>query len=82
VLTATNGPAAATTVTFNGLGRVTGAAPITQIDVRHVTDPIGGNCQPAGPMRCMRLNISSGGQVRMCDPAVNPAVDPTDPRLC
>jgi type IV fimbrial biogenesis protein FimT len=71
-----SGAAAATTVTFNGLGRVTGAGAITQIDV---TNTSGGNCQPAGPMRCLRLNISSGGQVRMCDPAV---ADNTDPRFC
>lgn len=76
VVTATNGVAAATTVTFNGLGRVTGATPITQIAV---TNTSGGLCQPAGPMRCLRLDISSGGQVRMCDPTVT---DLTDPRLC
>ena len=71
------------TVIFSGLGRVSvsGAAPapITQIDVRHVSDPLGGNCQPAGKMRCLRLNISSGGQTRMCDPAVT---DNTDARFC
>ena len=71
-----SGPAAATTVTFNGLGRVTGAGAITQIDV---TNASGRLCQPAGAMRCLRLNISSGGQVRMCDPAVT---DNTDPRFC
>jgi type IV fimbrial biogenesis protein FimT len=70
-------------VIFSGLGRVSisGAAPapITQIDVRHVSDPNGGNCQPAGRMRCLRLNISNGGQTRMCDPAVT---DITDSRFC
>jgi type IV fimbrial biogenesis protein FimT len=80
VLAATSGvapavPVAATTVTFNGLGRATGAGAITQINVTNAS----ANCQPAGPMRCLRLNISSGGQVRMCDPIV---IDPTDPRLC
>jgi type IV fimbrial biogenesis protein FimT len=76
VVSAVNGAAAATTVTFNGLGRTTGLAPITQIAV---TNTSGGLCQPAGPMRCLQLNISSGGQVRMCDPTVT---DLTDPRLC
>lgn len=73
-------------VTFNGLGRIAGfgaglgvVIPISRIDVRHVSDPNGFNCQPAGPMRCLRINISTGGQVRMCDPAV---VDATDPRFC
>jgi len=64
---------------FNGLGRQAspgGAANITQIDI---TNPVGGTCQPAGPMRCMRITISTGGQVKMCDPAVT---DVTDPRIC
>jgi type IV fimbrial biogenesis protein FimT len=67
---------AATTVVFSGLGRVIGVLPITRIDI---TNPSGGVCQPAGPMRCLRINIASGGAMRMCDPIV---VDPTDPRLC
>jgi len=65
----------ATTLTFNGLGRATGPTPITQIAVTNS----GGPCQPAGRMRCLQLNISSGGQVRMCDPTVT---DATDPRFC
>jgi type IV fimbrial biogenesis protein FimT len=77
VVAAINAPAVpATTVIFSGLGRVIGVAPIQQIDI---TNPSGGACQPAGPMRCLRINIASGGQMRMCDPIV---VDPTDPRLC
>lgn len=67
---------AATTVVFTGLGRVIGVLPIQQIDI---TNPSGGACQPAGPMRCLRINIVSGGQMRMCDPIV---VSPTDPRQC
>lgn len=68
-----------TTVVFNGLGRVTGAGAITQIDI---TNPGGGACKtPAGnePMRCLRIQVASGGQVRMCDPAVTAAADP---RVC
>jgi len=81
-LAAVNGLAAANTVVFSGLGRVIGAVPagslgpITQIDI---TNPNGGLCQPAGPMRCLRITIASGGQPRMCDPIV---VDPADPRQC
>ena len=67
--------AGGSSVVFNGLGRASGAA-ITQIAV---TNTSGGLCQPAGSMRCLQLNISSGGQVRMCDPAVT---DNTDPRFC
>jgi len=73
-------------VQFNGLGRVLQAggvaavpAPITRIDV---TNPGGGACKTSAgnePMRCLRITISNGGQIRMCDPAVT---DNTDPRFC
>jgi type IV fimbrial biogenesis protein FimT len=66
-------------VTFNGIGRVTGAGPITRVDIRNAK---GGACKTAAadePMRCLAVTISSGGQVRMCDPAVT---DLTDPRAC
>jgi hypothetical protein len=33
-------------------------------------------------MRCLRLTVSNGGEVRMCDPAVDPAIYVNDPRLC
>jgi type IV fimbrial biogenesis protein FimT len=70
-------------VVFNGLGRVSPAfavLPITQIDIRN---PAGGDCQVnAGRMRCLRLTVSNGGEVRMCDPAVDPAIYVNDPRLC
>ena len=71
--------ATASSVVFNGLGRVTGAGAITQIDI---TNPGGGACKTAGgnePMRCLQIHVASGGQMRMCDPAVN---EPTDPRRC
>ena len=69
------------TVYFNGLGRVTspgGAANITQLDI---SNPTGGTCEyvDGGPMRCLRIKISIGGEAKMCDPAVT---DPTDPRIC
>ena len=37
-----------------------------------VDNPTGGNCvtaTPPGPMRCMRVRVATGGQIRMCDPA-------------
>lgn len=71
------GSGGASTVVFNGLGRVINAGAITQLDI---SNPLSGACQSAaGPLRCLRLNVASGGQVRMCDPAVT---DPTDPRFC
>jgi len=70
-------------VVFSGLGRVTaelGVVSIAQIDIRN---PAGGDCQVnAGRMRCLRLTVSNGGEVRMCDPAVDPAIYVNDPRLC
>ncbi len=77
VLTVT--PAGATTVTFTPLGSVVANADlsliVTQFDV---TNPAGGSCQPGGPMRCLRVTISGGGSLRMCDPIVGV----TDPRSC
>ena len=66
--------ASAASVTFNGLGSANGAVQIA------VSNPSGGTCQSAaGPMRCLQLNVSSSGSVRMCDPAVG---DAADPRKC
>lgn len=73
-------------VTFNGLGRQVSATnadgtttanpPVTvTIDIKN---PTGGSCMPTGTMRCLRVVISSSGQVRMCDPAITS----TDPRGC
>lgn len=70
-------PAGATTITFNGLGRVTGnidtTAAITQLDV----DVSAVDLDPS-KSREMRVLIS-GGSVRMCDPNVTQA---GDPRTC
>ena len=72
-------PAGATPsfVTFNGLGGVVtpnadGSAPITQIDI----------CNPAisgSNARPLRVVVSPGGSVRMCDPQVT---DTKDARVC
>lgn len=73
----------AAVVHFNGLGRVTspsGAANMTRL---MITNPVGGVCQHVDPtngtMRCLRIDISNGGEIKMCDPAVT---DATDPRIC
>lgn len=72
----------ATTATFSGLGRLTGAG-ITQIDFSNST----GTCEHVdlvnGTMRCLRVMISAGGEARMCDPKVAVPVPPAiDPRAC
>ena len=69
-------PLGATTVTFAPLGSVVAdPARVTQFVIEN---PAGGSCQPAGPMRCLRVTISGGGSLRMCDPIVGV----TDPRAC
>jgi type IV fimbrial biogenesis protein FimT len=73
--------AGAGVVHFNGLGRVTspgGAANMTQVAI---SNPAGGTCEhvDGGSMRCLRIDISVGGEAWMCDPAV---ADATDPRKC
>ena len=54
------------TIIFNGLGRVT-PLPAGNINI-NISNPVGGACAPAGPMHCLRVVVSPGGQVRMCDP--------------
>jgi type IV fimbrial biogenesis protein FimT len=73
-------------VHFNGLGRVTspgGTANMTRVAI---SNPAGGACEnpdgSGGPMRCLRIDISVGGEARMCDPAVDPVAFPGDPRIC
>ena len=72
-----DGATASASVTFNGLGRVTGTG-LGWIDLKNST----GTCQhanPPGTMRCMRMVLSTGGQARVCDPQVTAS---TDPRKC
>ena len=54
-------------IEFNGLGRVA-TAPGANIAI-NVTNPAGGACAASsGPMRCLRIVVTPGGQIRMCDP--------------
>lgn len=69
------------TIVFNSLGRVSSAG-ITQIDL---SNPAGGECEHVvadGPMRCLRVLVSTGGQIKLCDPQVPVAVPQVDPREC
>lgn len=59
----------ATSITFNGFGRVTNAGAIRQIDVSGASDNT----------RNLRIAVSAAGQVRVCDPHVT---DTKDPRIC
>lgn len=71
-------PANATTITFSPLGRVAAnadaSAPITQLDFDVPTSVVA-----ASARRNMRIVVTGGGNVRMCDPSVN---DAADPRYC
>lgn len=53
------------TVSFSGTGRASTAVSID------ITNPSGGGCAASGGggMRCLRVVVTLGGQVRMCDPA-------------
>ena len=64
------------TITFDAAGRVTNATnPPLDIDF---TNAAGGACAPTGTMRCMRVVVTIGGQVRMCVPSL----PSTDTRAC
>lgn len=55
----------ASSITFNGLGRVTSPAADVAIDV---ANPAGGSClKDSGQMRCLRVVVGIGGQVKLCD---------------
>ncbi len=62
---------AASSVTFNGFGRVADATPLARIDVD--------NQVSGGDYRALRILLSAGGNVRTCDIKVTSA---TDPRKC
>ena len=65
-------------ITFNGLGRRVNAVSSANINI-NVSNASGGNCvADGGEMRCLRVIVSSNGQVRMCDPSVAA----TDTRGC
>lgn len=59
-------------VTFTGFGALASAQTITF----DISNPTGGACASGGgPIRCLRVVVSSGGQVRICDPNVTAAKD-------
>lgn len=60
---------AATTLTFNGFGRLTGANPISTIGLSSTA---------SGDYRLLRVVVTTAGAVRLCDPAATPS----DPRSC
>lgn len=69
----------AATVTFDGFGRATSANIVGgNAATISISNPTGGACATdpiPGPMRCMDIQVTTGGRVRMCDPKL-PATDP------
>jgi type IV fimbrial biogenesis protein FimT len=55
---------------------------LTTVATFDFSNPNAGACATSGggggPIRCLRVRLSRGGQTRMCDPAV----DATDTRSC
>ena len=68
----------AATLTFGGMGRLV-PPPAAEIAF-DITSASGAACTVNdGPIRCLRILVSIGGQIRMCDSGV---IDTTDPRGC
>lgn len=62
------------TVTFTGFGALNSAQPISF----QVTFPTAGACDTVatqGPLRCLNVNVTPGGQIRICDPKITTAKD-------
>lgn len=73
----------AVAVTFSPLGSVVpnfnGSPVMARADVIKGSDP--NLCiANGGPMRCLRVVVSGGGSIRMCDPT--PGIPAADPRAC
>jgi type IV fimbrial biogenesis protein FimT len=61
------------TVAFTGLGRAGNTLTL------NITNPTGGACKSTGgEMRCLNIIVATGGQIRMC----NPALASTNPQGC
>ena len=51
---------------FNGMGRLTSTPSAINVSVT-----LGGTCiADGGKIRCLRITVSAGGEIRMCDPAL------------
>ena len=71
--------ASQSTIGFNGLGRIA-ATTNPDINVKTLTVDIKSNrgtcLEDSGTLRCLRVVVTPGGQVRMCDPHRTAAGDP------
>lgn len=67
----TDNATAATQIVFDGFGRVSNATFIARVDLNNASS--GNNFRP------LRIQVTRGGSVRLCEPRVS---DTTDPRRC
>lgn len=78
IATSETGPTSPTvfagTLSFNGFGRINLASlNVGNVANFDVSNPTGGACKTSSgsqPMRCLRVQVSTNGEVRMCDPSV------------
>lgn len=70
-----------TNIRFNGLGQMKGQTTPLLIQF---SNPNGGDCASAGgPMRCLNILVSPGGQIKLCDPALSATqIAAKDSRAC
>lgn len=74
-------------ITFNGVGRIisTSVTPGDSIQIDITNPAVGGDCISAGgPMRCLRVTVSTGGLIRACNPlwSIIPTQSNYDPQGC
>lgn len=74
-------PDKAIAVTFSPLGNAVanfdGSPLLTRVDVSNAVGPC---LAVGGSMRCLRVVVTGGGSIRMCDPT--PTIVAPDPRVC
>jgi type IV fimbrial biogenesis protein FimT len=57
-------------VCFNGLGQQSSSCGTPTAVTIRVTNSSGGACMPAGNIKCMNVQVSTAGQIHMCDAAL------------
>jgi type IV fimbrial biogenesis protein FimT len=78
---ASAGLPASGTIRFDPLGRTNVTA--ANGSTFDVTPADANQCRAAGgDLRCVRVVVTASGRVRMCDPSVDPVVNPNDTRAC
>ncbi len=70
----------AANLTFNGYGRASSLAAGANATI-DVSNPLGACEDAGGTMRCLRVVVTPGGQIRMCDPKATIS-NPTSPQAC